>query len=216
MGKDPVKIVVADPQALARAGFRLIFGQQPLVKVVGEAADAEQLEQLVIEHQPTVLACDYLNGADFSLADLTAVRKQHPQIQVMVVTHDQDRGRIRQVLDMGVPCILTKHCSPEEIITAALSTAKGERFFCNKVLEVILDKEPAEDCSPSNLSSREIEIVRLVASGISTKDIADQLCLSTHTVYTHRKNIMKKLQINSASEMILFAMNSGIIGPGNT
>lgn len=216
MGKDPVRIVVADPQALARAGFRLIFAQQPAVKVVAEATDAEELDRLIPEHQPQVIVCDYFNGPEFTLAHLTAVRARFPQIQVMVVTQDQDRARIRQVLDMGIPCILTKHCSPEEITTAALTTAKGERFFCNKVLEVILEKEAAEDCSPSNLSTREIEIVRLVASGISTKEIADQLCLSTHTVYTHRKNIMKKLQINSASEMILFAMNSGIIGPGNT
>lgn len=216
MGKDPVRIVVADPQALARAGFRLIFGQQAPVRVVAEAADAEELERLILEHQPQVLVCDYFNGPEFTLVDLVSVRKRHPDLQVMVVTQDQDRTHIRQVLDMGIPCILTKHCSPEEITTAALTTAKGERFFCNKVLEVILEKEATDDCSPSNLSTREIEIVRLVASGISTKDIADQLCLSTHTVYTHRKNIMKKLQINSASEMILFAMNSGIVAPGNT
>jgi DNA-binding NarL/FixJ family response regulator len=215
MGKGAIKIVLADAQYLARAGFKHLFAGHPGVEVVGEAAEREALVEMVGEKQPQVVVMDYHNGHEFTMEDVERLRREFPGIEVMLVTDDQDKARIRQVLAMGVNCILTKHCSPEEIVSAVVAVAKGEKFFCNKVLEIILEKEEhVEDCSPSNLSPREIEIVRMIASGENTKEIADKLCLSTHTVYTHRKNIMRKLQINSASEMILYAMKTGIVDRG--
>lgn len=213
MGKTAIRIVLADAQYLTRAGFRYLFAKQSQIEVVGEATDMGELRVLVAEKVPNMVVMDHFNSPEFTLAHVAELRKEHPEVEVFVVTDDQDRGRIRQILDLRINCILTKHCSPEEIVSAVIAVSKGEKFFCNKVLEVILDHETlTDDCSPSNLSPREIEIVRLIASGVTTKDIADQLCLSTHTVYTHRKNIMKKLQIRSASEMILYAMNTGIVG----
>jgi DNA-binding NarL/FixJ family response regulator len=212
MKKEAIKILVADSQYLSRAGFRFLFAAHSQVDMVGEAADMEELLHLIAEISPQVIVLDYYNGHVFTLEDVARLRRDYPGIELMLVTDDQDKVRIRRILDMGINSILTKHCSPEEIVSSVVAVAKGEKFFCNKVLEIILEKTSTEDdCSPSNLTPREIEIVRMVASGENTKDIADKLCLSTHTVYTHRKNIMKKLQINSASEMIIYAIKTGIV-----
>ena len=84
--------------------------------------------------------------------------------------------------------------------------------YCTNVLNHLLEKSfPKDDCSPVPLTPREIEIVRLVASGLIAKEIASELNLSTHTVYTHRKNIMKKLKFGTTSELVLYAVNEGII-----
>lgn len=95
-----------------------------------------------------------------------------------------------------------------------LPPPKTKNFFCNKILDIILAKHLSkedDDCAPTELTVRELEIVGLIAEGHSTKDIAEELCLSTHTVYTHRKNVMRKLNVNSASELILYAINTGLV-----
>ena len=108
---------------------------------------------------------------------------------------------------------LTKECDETEILDAVMATAKNERFFCSKILNYILEKSfnKSISCKPSPLSQREVEIVRLIAKGLIAKEIADRLNLSTHTVYTHRKNIMSKLKVKSASELVLYAVNNGIV-----
>ena len=91
---------------------------------------------------------------------------------------------------------------------------KENVFFCSKVLDIIMERsfgKPGEECAPTPLTPREIEIVRLTARGLIAKEIADVLSLSPHTIYTHRKNIMKKLKLNSSSELVLYAVNNGMI-----
>jgi DNA-binding NarL/FixJ family response regulator len=212
MGKEVIKIALADAQYLTRAGLKHLLAAQAQLAVVAEATDRAELEEAILSKQPLVVIIDHHNTDQFSMDDIAWLHVAHPQIKILVITDDHEKLHIHQLLDCGVNCILTKHCSPEEIVSAVISTSKNEKFFCNKVLEVILEKEEGPDtsCRPSNLSVRELEIVNLVAKGVSTKEIADRLCLSLHTVYTHRKNIMRKLSINSVSEMILFAVNAGI------
>lgn len=219
MGKEVIKIVLADAQYLTRAGLKYLLAGQPQLKVVAEATDRAELSLAIAQKQPDIVIIDHHNTDQFSLDDIAWLHAAHPKISALLVTDDHDRAHIYQLLDQGVNCILTKHCGPEEIVSAVLATAKKEKFFCNKVLEVILEKENSPEdssCRPSNLSVREVEIVGLISQGVTTKEIADRLCLSTHTVYTHRKNIMKKLSINSVSELILFAMNSGMLKPATT
>ncbi len=213
-----VKAVIADAQYLARAGFKQLFSEVEQVDIVGEAATAAQLDTVIDLQNPDLVVYDYYNTNQFSLEDLRRIRKEKPNLQFLVVTSDTDKGNIFQILETGVNSILTKHCSRDEIINAVHATARKEKFFCNTVLDIILEKqlgkeEKEPNCAPTSLTNREVEIVTLVAQGISTRDMADQLCLSTHTIYTHRKNIMKKLGINSVSELVLYAINSGIVKP---
>ncbi len=215
-----VKAVIADAQFLARAGFRQLFSENEQVSIVGEAATAAQLDTVIDLQDPSLIVFDYYNTNHFSIDDLHRIRKQKPNLQFLVVTSDTSKANIFRILESGVNSILTKHCSRDEIINAVHAAARKEKFFCNTVLDIILEKQLGKDekeinCAPTSLTNREVEIVTLVAKGISTRDMADQLCLSTHTIYTHRKNIMKKLGINSVSELVLYAVNSGIVNTSN-
>ncbi len=216
----PVKAVIADAQFLARAGFKQLFSEVEQVEIVGEAATAAQLDTVIDLQNPDLVIYDYFNTNHFSIDDLRRIKKQKPNLQFLVVTSDSSKANIFRILESGVNSILTKHCSRDEIVNAVHATARKEKFFCNTVLDIILEKQLGRDekeinCAPTSLTNREVEIVTLVAQGISTRAMADQLCLSTHTIYTHRKNIMKKLGINSVSELVLYAVNSGMVSTSN-
>lgn len=213
---DQIKIVLADAQYLARAGFRHLFRDQEHFVIVDEAATQKQLKTVVAAHKPDIVVFDYYDSDQYEIQDICRIKEISPQSRFLVVTADVDKNNIFKVLECGVNCILTKNCSREEIINAVNATVRHEKFFCNKVLDIILEKhlgkeEKETNCAPSSLTARELEIVSYIAQGVSTKQMADELCLSTHTIYTHRKNIMKKLGINSVSELILYAVNAGIV-----
>jgi DNA-binding NarL/FixJ family response regulator len=213
--KKPISIVIADSQVLVRVGLKYLLSNPDQYDILGEAKNEKELFQRLDKDHPDVLILDYNQPDNFSHQTLDLIRKKFPQTNVLVISADNDKKAIYQVLESGVNSFLTKTCDEVEILDAVTATAKGEKFYCTRIIDYLLEKsfakEEEEDCSPTPLSPREVEIVRLIAKGLIAKEIADVLSLSTHTIYTHRKNIMKKLNINSSSELILYALNNGLV-----
>ncbi len=209
----PIKILLADAQYLVRMGLRHIVSRDDALEVVGESSGSDELQRDVKELAPDVVMLDYNSEEAFELDDIARIKAISSNTHVLVISADESKENINRSLELGVNSYLTKQCDREEILNAIFATAKGQRFYCNKVLDIILEKHLGQevDCKPTALTAREVEIVKLIAEGKSTKYIADNLHLSHHTIYTHRKNVMKKLGINSASELILYAINSGIV-----
>ena len=206
-------IVIADAQYLIRVGLRHILMANPACKVVAEVTDENALLAALKAHRPKVLVIDYAQTESFSPDTIQKIKTASPRTNILVISGDEDKKTIFQVLESGVNSFLSKQCDEKEILGAVLATAKGEKFYCTNVLNYLLEKSfPKEqECKPLPLTPREIEIVQLVSSGLIAKEIAGKLNLSTHTIYTHRKNIMKKLGINSTSELVLYAVNEGIV-----
>lgn len=215
MRKD-IDIILADSQYLTRVGFQHLFNQIPAFNIVGEAKNAMELSQILQDKSSDVVILDYNQPGAFGKETIKMIKTQSPKTNVLIISADDNKKRIYEILEMGVNSFLTKQCDEDEIISAVGATAKGEKFFCNNVLNYLLEKsfskdEIDEDCSPTPLTLREREIVQLVAQGKIAKEIAHLLDLSTHTVYTHRKNIMRKLQLNSTSELVMYALNHGLV-----
>lgn len=203
-------IIIADSQFLIRVGLRNIIAKHPKFHVAAEATDEENLMELVRIHSPNMVTIDYNQPKNFSLDIIERLKKESPKTRLIIISGDDDRKNIFQVLEGGVHSFLSKQCDEKEIVDAIVATSNGEKFYCTNVLNYLLEKSfPKQDCSPTPLSPREIEVVQLVASGLIAKEIAAQLNLSTHTIYTHRKNIMKKLKIGSTSELVLYAVREG-------
>lgn len=210
----PKTILLADAQFLVRAGLRWILAQQPDVQVTGEAATEQELFQQLEVLRPDMLIIDYHSPKRFSKDVINAVSTLYPTLRILAISDDDDKNSILRTLDHGVLSFLTKSCGEQEIADAVRATAKGDKFFCSKVLDVLLEKSLGRttvNCAPSPLSAREVEVVQLVVKGYIARQIADMLHLSPHTVYTHRKNIMKKLQLQSPAELTLYALQNGII-----
>ena len=219
---DAISIVIADAQHLIRAGLRHLVSEDSRFRVIGEASNEEELQQKLSALRPDVLILDYSQEGAFSIASIDRLKESYPDVRIMIMSDDDEKERIYKVLQLGVNGFLTKGCGEEEVFDAIKATAKGEKLFCTRVLDYLLEKSfpdspknPAEregvSCGPTPLSPREIEIGRLIARGLIAKEIASELNLSTHTIYTHRKNIMKKLNISSASELVLYAVEIGIV-----
>ncbi|MCZ6521936.1 MAG: response regulator transcription factor [Bacteroidetes bacterium] len=209
-----IRLLLADSQYLIRLGLKSLLARNKHIKIVGESSNTEELLKKVHDLQPDVVLMDYKNSHHFNLEDIKEVKTISPSSKMLIISSDDDKNNIFKVIEYGINSFLTKECSQEEIMNAIVATAKNEKFFCNKILDIILAKHLSkedDDCAPTELTVRELEIVGLIAEGHSTKDIAEELYLSTHTVYTHRKNVMRKLNVNSASELILYAINTGLV-----
>ena len=211
-----IKVLLADNQPLTSAGLRHMLREKSDLSIVDQATSGDNLQALIKEHRPDLLIADYNLPGYISKEDLAAVKNYSPHTNVLVVSSDNDKERILKVLQSGVIGYLTKQCSQKEILTAVYSVAKGEKFYCHTILDIIMEKhfspEPTEIVT-NTLTARETEILKLLASGYSTKKLADQLYLSPHTVHTHRKSIIKKLKIKSPTEYVIHAMDLGLIKP---
>lgn len=212
----PYKILLADNQALTSAGMIHLLSDREELEIVGQVAHREELLTLVETHQPNLLITDYNLPSYVTIEDLQDVARSASNPHILVVSSDDSKSSILEVLQLGVTGYLTKECTREEVMMAVQSTSKGEKFFCHKILDIIMEKHfspevPAAD--PSLLTTRETEILSLLASGQSTQQIADTLHLSPHTVHTHRKSIIRKLNIKSPTEFVIYAMDFGLIRP---
>ncbi len=212
--KYPITVLIADEHYLVRLGLRHLLGSQPQIEILGEAKNQAELFGLMEELQPQVVLLDYKQPGCFDQTTIQQIKRKFPQTHIMVISADNEKESIFQVLEYGVNSFLTKTCEDQEIIDAVAACARSEKFFCTKILDYVLERtfsRNEDNCAPMPLSPREVEIVRLVAKGLIAKEIAGELHLSTHTVYTHRKNIMRKLKINSSPELVLYAVQNGIL-----
>jgi DNA-binding NarL/FixJ family response regulator len=207
-----LNLLIADNHLLTREGIRSLIKDLKGIRIVDEAANSEELHKKIKEHQPEVVIIDY-NSRGFRAEDIGLIYKNSPDTRVMVITDHQQKTDILKVLGYGVINFILKICDKEEFQGALKATIQGEKFFCGRVLDAIIEKHfPKNDlCEPIPLSVREIEIVQLIGEGLTNNEIALRLSLSVHTVNTHRKNILKKLQLKNASELIMYAIKNGII-----
>lgn len=212
---ESISIVVADAQFLVRQGLKHLIARHPGMLLAGEAKSSKELSEVVTERRPMVVILDHDQPGYFDLSSIGVVKDCSPASNILVISADNQKQSVYRVLESGVHSFLTKTCGADEIIDAIRATARGEKFYCTKIIDYLLEKsfskETEDYAAPALLTPRELEIVRLVGQGLIAKEIARILNLSTHTVYTHRKNIMKKLDLNTSSELVLFAVNHGIV-----
>ncbi len=211
----PIDAVIADNQPLTVAGLELFLSEKQAIKVVGKVKKGEELVALVEKFQPSLLIVDYNSPGYVALDDIRNAMASSSKTNVLILSSDNNKASILEVLQLGVKGYITKECSLEEVGMAVQATAKGEKFFCHKVLDIIMEKHfsVAPESEPTVLTTRETEILKLIAHGHSTQVIADTLFLSPHTVQTHRKSIIKKLNIKSPTEFVIYAMDLGLLKP---
>ncbi|MCB0397131.1 MAG: response regulator transcription factor [Flavobacteriales bacterium] len=216
-----IQVILADDQFLTRKGLASLINEEESIQVVAEASTKQELYKHTLIHHPEVVIINYDDDA-FTLDDITGLRNLEPNTYFLAITPDQTKFRIQDAIDAGVTGHILKRCSREEILDAIHATAKGEKFFCSKVVDTLMKnggdtgttRASEVTCDPVNLSERELEIIRMVADGLTNKEIADKLFISAHTVTTHRKNIMAKLELNNTAGLVMYAVKSGIVATG--
>ncbi len=206
-------MAIADGQPLTRAGLKHLLDSRNNMSVVAEFDSAEALYASNEHLGADVLIVDH-SSLDMVLPDgLKLLASRFIRTAVLIVSGDKEKENVIKVMSTGVQGYLTKSCSEAEILNAVNATAKGDKFFCNKVLDILMDSHLTKevDCEPTNLTSRETEVLQHIARGLSSRQIADTLSLSLHTVNTHRKNILKKLRLKSPVELVRYALETGLV-----
>jgi DNA-binding NarL/FixJ family response regulator len=214
MQKETYKVLLADAQFLIRFALKELLRESKTFLVIGEAGNETELNKIIAETQPDIIVIDYNQPGFFSINSIKNIKKHNPNIEFIVISSDENKENIYDVINAGVLRFLTKKCNGQEIKEAFRAISNGEKFFCTSIFNFIFDMSFSQNNYSSNplpLSARELEIVQLIAQGLVAKEIGRKLNLSTHTVYTHRKNIMEKLKLRRSSELVLFAVNKGLL-----
>lgn len=205
------KVLLADFQYLTRQGITSLIKAMPGFELVKMIDSPDQLINVATLLQPNLIVID-ISDKDREMIPKLKELKESTSCSFLVISNSQTKDSIQQLLSMGIKGILTKNCSEEEIINGLRAVAQGNRFFCNNILELVVENpEKVEDCEPTNLTPREYEVLELITRGKTTAQIAQNLHLSIHTINSHRKNILRKLNMNSPAELIVYALESGIV-----
>lgn len=209
-----IRVLLSDFQFLTRSGLIRLIEEKEGMELVGVMERPDTLLSRVLETLPDVLVMDY-KGEDPVLHSLLKQIIDTQATNVLIVTNEDRKSYVKGLLDMGIKGIVTKSCSQQEIVNAIESISNRNRFYCNRILDLLmtdtLKEEESVNCEPTALSPREYEVLQLITKGNRTADIAEQLHLSVHTINSHRKNILKKLNLKSPTELVVYAMESGLV-----
>jgi DNA-binding NarL/FixJ family response regulator len=213
---EKIRITIADSHFLSRKGLAVVLNENADFTLVAEALSTSDLVNQSKFYAPHLIIIDY-TSSNFTLEGLQQIVKKYPEAKLLAITQPLPAAKISQALNTGVTSHLLKDCDQDEIIEAIYKTVKGEKFMCGKIVTDILhdSEQTVSSCEGLNISEREMEIIKLVAEGYSNKEVADKLFLSTHTVTTHRKNIMNKLGVNNTAGLVLFAVRENLISPNH-
>jgi DNA-binding NarL/FixJ family response regulator len=202
------KILIADTQYLTieSLGTLLVSAGYDIVKV----SDRKELFGFLDGHEVSLVITDYVLFDFRSIKDLRELGERPSAPPILVLCNAISKMQIRELDQAGIRNIALKTDDRSELLQAVASALKGKKAYSGSVLDLLLKQEgPVEDACL--LTSSEIEIVRLISSGLSTKEIAAKKHISFHTVTTHRKNIFRKLGVSSSPELMMFAIKAGLI-----
>jgi DNA-binding NarL/FixJ family response regulator len=211
-----MKIALADDHAMVIEGLRLCFESDPDCQVIGSAEDGEGIVKLVLEHQPDIAIIDVtmpgLNGIE-AVRKITADKTN--QTRCMVLSMHRDPEYVKEAFRAGARAYLVKSSAFEELKGAAEAIQEGKTYVSPEIANVLVENLDSDADSPANalkaLTPRERQTMKLLAEGLSIKEIAFELGISYKTVHTFRTMIMQKLEISNIAELTRFAIKANLI-----
>lgn len=209
-----IKILVADDHPVVRKGLQSCLARQDRLKIVGEASDGDEALKKTRELSPDVVLMDISMPGMNGLAVTEVLRKESPATKVLVLSVHNNRDYIFRIIQAGAHGFISKEAPPDELLKAIESVYAGEPFFSPEIAKAALNqlvtsggkKDPF-----AQLTSREREVLVLIAEGQSNKEIATKLGIGVRTIETHRERIMRRLDIHSVAGLTKFAIANGMI-----
>jgi len=202
-----IDILIANNNSINAEGLKTILQSKLGNRVLGVVNSFDELLAQSKSYFPSVIVIDY-TAPELGLDVLKKIKSIYRDVKILAITEQVSSQTIYAALKNGVDSYLVDDCDKVEIIEAISETNAGKQFFCPRVIEILAQSKEKEEVS---LSDREIEVIKLISDGLTNKQIADQIFLSTHTVNTHRKNIMHKLGIKNTAGIVIYAVKEKIV-----
>ncbi len=209
---DKIKVIIADSHFLITRSLQIILNETGLYNVIGVATSLSELNTL-LKNEATVLITDFATIDYNGLDGLAQVLNSNKLVSVLVLTNNLDKNDINALHKIGIKNVAYKSTDQEELLMAVEATHLKRKYYSEDIFELLIEdgnqKVKTEENSP--LTNSEMDIVRFITDGLTTKEIALRKNISFYTVMSHRKNIFRKLKINSSSELIIYAIKAGWI-----
>ena len=215
-----IRVLLADDQELVRSGFRLILELADGIEVVGEAADGREAVRLAKELQPDVVLMDVRMPELDGIEATRRLRRAGLDAHVLVLTTFDLDEYVYGAMRAGAGGFLLKDAPREQLVAAVRTVARGEALLApavtRRLIERFVDRPGPVEAAPAlaELSARELEVLRLVARGLSNAEIADELVIGEATVKTHVARILRKLSLRDRVQAVVLAYESGVVEPG--
>jgi len=208
-----IKVLVADDHAVVRRGLRQILAETSDIHVAGEAVTAADVLRLVRAERWDVVVLDINLPGGNGIEVLGEIKKERPHLPVLILTVYSEEQYAVRAIKAGAAGFLTKESAPDKLVEAVHKLASGGRFVTAEVAEALASivAGEAKGAPHERLSDREFEVLRMLASGKTVSQVAQELCLSVKTVSTHRTRILQKMAMKTNAELMHYAMKNNLV-----
>jgi two-component system, NarL family, response regulator NreC len=215
-----IRVLIADDHAILRAGLRMLISAQPDMMVVGEAEDGAQAIRIARETSPDVAVLDITMPETGGLHAIAELQKNQTPLRVLLLTMHDEPAYLRTALAAGASGYVLKKSVDADLLSAIRAVHKGRTYVDSELANDLIhelrpDYAQARTDSPeaNMLSERETQVLKLVAEGFSSREIAEQILISTKTVETYRRRFAEKLGLESRADIVRYALDSGLLSP---
>lgn len=215
---ETIRLLIADDHAIVREGLRALIATEPGFELVAEASDGVEAVSKVHALKPDVILLDMMMPRKDGLGAIEEIMKEQPNARILVLTSFAEDDKVFPAIKAGALGYLLKDSSPQELLQAIRNVHQGEASLHPTIARKLMRElnQPASlPPTTDPLTEREVEVLRLVAQGLSNDDIAEQLVVSERTVRTHVSHILDKLHLANRTQMALYAVREGIAKLGD-
>ncbi len=210
---EKITILLVDDHKLMRDSWSFILNSDPRFLVIGETSSGEEAIEIAREKRPNIILMD-VNMSPVNGFDATKqIHKISPESRIIAVSMHTMPAYAKRMLQLGAMGYVTKNSSKEEMIAAIIEVRNGKKYICEEVKNILAQQEldeAGEEGDLNNLSRRELDIIKLIKEGLSSKEIAQQLDISLKTVEVHRYNVLKKLKLKNTAALVNFINAKGL------
>jgi NarL family two-component system response regulator LiaR len=209
-----IRVLLVDDHPVVRQGLRALLSTQDGIEVVGEAGDGDVAVSAAERLSPDVVLMDVVMPAMDGVEALRRIVERRPQTRVVMLTSYADERRAMEAVDAGASGFLLKDASPRDVVSAIRAAHRGEAVLHPAVAAKLMAERRRPPAAHSDLTPRELEVLRLVARGLQNKRIASELHLSEKTVKTHVSAVLRKLDVTDRTQAAMYAVRERLVEPG--
>ncbi|HKC67824.1 MAG TPA: response regulator transcription factor [Bacteroidia bacterium] len=206
-----IKIILADDHSIIRDGLKALLEKNTLFSIVGEANNGLELVNLLQTTACDVICTDISMPVMDGIEAATQIAKKYPKIKIVCLSMHEQVNFIKKMMEAGVAGYIFKDSSQEELQLAIETVYGGKKYFNKKLFDILLNEEKGSSKEEVVLSTREKEILKLIAEEFTNAEIAEKLFISVRTVDTHRQNLLQKLDVKNTAGLVRYAIKSALL-----